>query len=103
VSPLALADYADALPQDAALWRSINPDHLWDLHAMLLAALVDEVRALRWEESRLAGVKGIRPPDPIVRPGVEPPKDVTTFGGPTSALPLDEMAIWLGQDMTATT
>lgn len=101
--PSVVLDLIDNLSPQAALWRAINPDSVWTLEAMLLAAVVDELRAYRWEFSRVNFKGRQRPPDPIPRPGVTPPVDKQTFGGRESALPLDEMAAWLGERWTGPT
>lgn len=94
--PLVLLDYIESLSPQAALWRAIEPDVVWDLQAMLTALLIDEIRVLRWEFERVNFKGKTRPPEPLPRPGVAKPEDKTVFGGGASALPMDEMAAWLG-------
>jgi hypothetical protein len=49
-----------------------NPDvAYWDHHAMLQAAMIDSLNWLVWAKTEKAA-KGGDPPDPLVRPGVEP-------------------------------
>lgn len=95
---LEVADLAHHLPPDAAVWRALNPDHPWGLAEQLLATLVDETRVGWWlYESAHVKKKDIRkPPRQIPRPGVAEPEDERQIGGRESALPLDEMAAWLG-------
>lgn len=77
-------------PRDSALFRAMNPeDHEWSLPTLLLAEAVDDLRIGNWQ--RGSG-KRADYPKPIPRPGVEP--DSTTYG--KGALPMDEMADWLG-------
>jgi hypothetical protein len=94
---LDIADCAANLPVDSAVYRTLNPDWEWGLREQLLALLVDEERQSQALAMRLAGVKGVRDPKPIPRPGVTPEKDDTVLGGGASVLPIDEMAAWLGQ------
>lgn len=95
---LDLGDLVAWLPRDSALIRSAMPDEWeWDVKAQLAALLVDSVRHAEWSATLgNPNLKGTdkRPPKPIPRPGVEP--DDKTFGGRDSALPMDEMAEWLG-------
>lgn len=63
-------------------------DHPWGLTEQLLAAAVDALHAANWQ--RGAGKNRDRP-KPIRRPGIEPDKK---YG--SQAIPIDEMADWLG-------
>lgn len=77
-------------PQDSALYRAMNPDeHAWDLPTLLLAEAVDALHVANWQRG-----SGKRKdyPKPIPRPGIEP--DAVTYG--KGAIPLDDMADWLG-------
>lgn len=76
-------------PPGSALGRSLNPDHVWDLKALLLAEIADALNVANWQRS---GQPRRDYPKPIPRPGVEP--TTTTYG--KGALPYDEMAEWLG-------
>lgn len=97
VRPTALLDLIEHLPQDAAVWRAIDPDTAWDLPAMLLALLVDEVRVLRWEFER-ANFKGRPPqPEPIPRPGVTPKAEVETVGKGDGFDTVAEFEAWYAQ------
>jgi len=98
--PTVLLELVDNLSPQASLWRALDPDVVWDLPGTLLALLVDEIRVLRWEFERVNFKGKNRPPDPLPRPGVKPPEDKATFGGGASALPIDEMAEWLGWTRT---
>lgn len=97
---LEVADLAHHLPQDAAVWRALDPDRVWGLTEQLLATVVDEVRIMQWMYELAHHRKGPRPKPPqrIPRPGITQPEDedTTTYGGRASALPTDEMAEWLG-------
>lgn len=88
------------LPTDSATFRAINPDWEWDVHAQLLALVVDEIRVGTYTARALGGDRSARLPDPLPRPGVGTSDDVTTWGR-DSALPLDEMADWLGPQFVA--
>lgn len=84
------------LPVEAALHRAINPDWQWSGELHLLASIVDELRFMRFENRRMhGGSKERRGPDPIPRPGVTPPEDQNVYGR-GSAMPMDDMAEWLG-------
>lgn len=77
-------------PRDSALFRAMNPDdHEWDLPSLLLAEIADGVNVGNWQRG---GGKRRDYPKPIPRPGVEP--DSKTYG--KGAIPIDEMAEWLG-------
>lgn len=76
--------------------QAIDPDAAWGLPEMLLAQLIDELRALRWEFERVNFKSRARPPEPFPRPGVSPPQDTTTYGGGAAVLPIEEMTEWLG-------
>lgn len=91
-----LADMVAHLPPEAAVWRALDPDWRWDIHAQLTAQVIDEVRALTWLLERLKTKSKRKAPEPFPRPGVTPPEDVSVYGGRSSALPMDEMAAWLG-------
>lgn len=94
---LEVAAIARWLPTESAVWRAANPpepDDAWTLQAQLLAGANDRLAELVYVTQRAAGFKPKRP-KPIPRPGVRPDQDVTTFGG-EGALPLPEMAEWLG-------
>lgn len=66
----ALRDLIDHLSPAAAFWRSLSPDAVWDLPAMLLAEMVDELHRLRWRFEQ-AYFKGSHPrPKPVPRPGI---------------------------------
>jgi len=83
------------LPSDCALARELNGDDIeWDLTNQLLAAQVDVLAIANWQR---AGGKRKDKPKPVERPGMRP--DRTTYGGSKDdALPLDQMADWLGWD-----
>lgn len=76
-------------PQTSALYRAVDPDWRWGLREQLLAAAVDALNGANWQRGQ--GREQDRP-KPIPRPGVEP--DAKQFG--RGALPVDEMADWLG-------
>lgn len=77
-------------PRSSALFRALYPEeHEWNLTSLLLAEVVDAVRVANWQ--RGSG-KRADYPKPIPRPGVTP--ESTTYG--KGAVPIDEMAEWLG-------
>lgn len=78
-------------PRDSALYRALNPDHEWTLTDLLLAEVADAVRVANWQRG---SAKRHEYPKPIPRPGVEPQS--ATYG--KGAIPIDEMAEWLGWD-----
>lgn len=97
-----LADLVAWLPKDSALARAVHPDEWeWGLDQHLLAMLVDAINHFEWSSSlgnpHLKGVDK-KPPKPLPRPGVE--SDDKILGG-KGALPMDEMAEWLGGKFAA--
>lgn len=75
----------------SALYRAQQGDDSpWGLTEMLLAETVDALNVANWIQG--SGKKS-EYPNPIPRPGVGPEK----IGG-KGALPVDEMAEWLGWD-----
>lgn len=88
---------ATYLPAESAVARHLDPDWMWDHYSQLLALLIDETRGVQWSVEQGSGrFKKRKQPDRLPRPGVTPPEDKTTHGGKESALPMDEMAEWLG-------
>ena len=68
----------------------MNPDDWqWTLDNLLLAEIADGVNVSNWQ--RGSGKKR-EYPKPIPRPGVTSPE--TTYG--KGAIPIDDMADWLG-------
>lgn len=90
-----VAAMAAHLPPESATMRALSPPQSWGIPEYLLAAAVDALHAANWQRG---GGKGKRP-KPIPRPGLEPEADTQTLGGKGSALPLDEMAAWLGWEI----
>lgn len=83
-------------PRTSAVYRSVaGPDWEWDLANQLRAASVDALNGANWQ--RGSGKDRDRP-KPIPRPGVEP--DAKSWG--KGALPVDEMADWLGWERQMT-
>lgn len=79
------------LPRTSAFYRVTHPDdHEWTLDALLLAEVADALKVANWQRGE---GKRHEFPKPIPRPGVEP--DTTTYG--KGAIPIDEMAAWLGE------
>ena len=86
-------------PTSSALYRSVNPEaYGWGLAEQLQAAGVDALRWLVWAKTK-DGAAGRNRPQPIPRPGVTPPREVTRHGG-NAGLPIEQMADWLGWDRT---
>lgn len=76
-------------PRSSALGRALHPDEsVWGMQEQLLALIADYISVGNWQRSQ--GKKKDYP-KPIPRPGVEQDKK---FGA--DALPMDEMASWLG-------
>lgn len=101
-----VAAMAAHLPPDCAVRRALNPpspDDVWTLDAQLLALVADQLAVISYVQQRQAGGKPSKP-KPLPRPGVAPDRDRTTVGG-VGALPIDQMADWLGdqwrQQMTS--
>lgn len=79
--------------RDTALFRSVNPEtHEWGLLELLVAEGTDAARVANWQRGN--GKKSDYP-KPIPRPGVKQP-ETHTYG--KGAIPIDEMAEWLGWD-----
>lgn len=79
------------LGHGTAFHRYHNPEHQeWDIYAMLLADVVDTLRAANWQR---ANDRKSNYPKPIPRPGVEP--DTQKFGGkPVSIEEMNELLGW---------
>ena len=77
------------LGRDSELYKSMNPDDdtSWSVTDYLLAMVADNTSFRLYQA---AGGKG-KKPKPVPRPG-----DVKRYGG--DALPVTEMAEWLGDD-----
>lgn len=81
-------------PPGSALDRAQRPDDAgWGLSEQLLAMVVDNTNWLVWAKTDDAA-KNRNRPKPIPRPGVKP--DGVTIG--SGAIPIDEMAAFLGWD-----
>lgn len=83
------------LPRDSSLGRAFDPEnHHWGTAEQLLALIADEIRLGNWHRfGTQSQARKRNMPQPIERPGVES-KDKTRYG--KGALPVDEMAEWLG-------
>lgn len=92
--PLALLDLIENLSPQAALWRAIDPEVLWDLQAMLTALLIDEMRVLRWEFERVNFKGKAKPPEPLPRPGVAPVVQRDTIGAGEGFDTIEEFDAW---------
>lgn len=78
-------------PSDSALVQAMHPEEsAWDIHAHLLASVLDTLNFANWQRQ---GKKSAKKPKPIPRPGVTDPDSETLGRDP---LPVDEMAQWLG-------
>lgn len=76
ITVMEIADCAANLPVDSAVVRAVNPDYAWTVEAMLIAAAVDEMRDFHFHTLKHWGVKNLKRPDPIQRPGVKKNDDV---------------------------
>lgn len=93
--PTALADLAVNLSPSASVWREIEPDVIWGLPEALLALLVDEIRAYRYEFGKVNRFRGMgRPPEPIERPGVKPQTEVDTIGKGEGFDTIEDFEAW---------
>lgn len=62
-------------PNTSAVHRARNPDDwMWGLPELLAASMLDELRWLKWTKTKDAGKKSNPPPEPTIRPGVNPKK-----------------------------
>lgn len=85
-------DWRDVLLVNA----SLGPDPAWSGTDLLLAAAVDALNLLVWQNTE-DGSKGTNRPPRIPRPGVEEEEDdrVTTFGSsPVSIEEMNELLGW---------
>ncbi|MGC0365002.1 hypothetical protein ABH922_002986 [Rhodococcus sp. 27YEA15] len=71
-------------PPGGAISRTADPDHHWDLHAHLLAAISDGIQAGNWQRG---GDKKAKRPEQLPRPGVTPPESTK----PKTSLPASEL------------
>lgn len=79
-------------PHFSALYRALYPEESqWGLQEQLMAAIVDYQAILAWQNG---GGSKKDYPKPIPRPGIE--DDSEQYGN--DAIPMDEMAAWLGWD-----
>lgn len=77
----------------SALVRAADPDHLWDLHAHLLANIADSLNLLVWFKTR-DGQKGRNRPKPIPRPGIKVDPEMQVIGEATDIDELDALLGW---------
>lgn len=80
-------------PEGSAFFRAYYgaEESEWTLERQLFAAMTDALHVANWQ--RGSGKKRDYP-EPIPRPGVGPER--TKYGSKKSAVPMDEMAAWLG-------
>ncbi|MDO5091832.1 MAG: hypothetical protein Q4D79_00160 [Propionibacteriaceae bacterium] len=91
IPPPVLLDLIDGLSPQATYWRAVDPDRAtWGLTDHLLATLIDDLRVFMWE---FGGKRGKRP-DPIPRPGVESPEEVTVIGASKGFDSIEEFQAW---------
>lgn len=91
-----LAAIVRAAPPTSALYRAqYGEEAAWQLPEHLLAAMTDSLHWLVWAQSK-DGQKNRNKPRPVPRPGLEEETERTTYSGKESAVPLEEMADWLG-------
>lgn len=77
-------------PRSSALFRAMYPEEAeWGIQEQLIAVIADYQAILAWQNG---GGKKQDYPKPIPRPGIE---DADKKYG-NDALPIDEMAEWLG-------
>ena len=77
------------MPPDSATVRELGEG--WDMHAHLLAAVIDKLAEANWQRTT-DGSKGHHHPKPIPRPGVEDKKTQKVGNGSMS---LKEAKAWL--------
>lgn len=63
------ADLAANLPEQATIWRAINPQAAWDTSQYLLADMADSLRFLAWAKTSEAKHPGAKFTNQIPRPG----------------------------------
>lgn len=79
-------------PRESAIGSVLAPESRWGLQEQLLAAVLDVLMILAWQNTADAQ-EGLNRPEPLPRPGVAPPKDKQTFG--TGRMTPEEVEAWL--------
>jgi hypothetical protein len=79
-------------PRDSAVGSVLAPESRWGLQEQLLAAAVDALMILAWQNTKDAQ-DGRNMPEPVPRPGVEAPKNETKFG--SGRMTPEEVEAWL--------
>ena len=90
-------DLIDHLSPQASVWRVIDPDVVWTPDLMLLAALVDEIRVLRWEFEKVNFKGKSKRPEPIPRPGVQPSVERDVVGAGDGFETIADFDAWYAQ------
>lgn len=67
ITPRKALVLIEQLPAAANLWQQVESDAAWTSEAHLLAAAVDQLRILAWQQTK-DGQSGRRQPEPIPRP-----------------------------------
>lgn len=94
LGPLRIGDLAANLPDDAAVWRTLDERNRWPVSAYLIAAVVDQLNLIIWTKTK-DGEKGRNRPTPIPRPGVE--EKTKNRDSEVQAMDLDELKAFLAR------
>lgn len=86
------ADLAAYLPDDAVVWRALNPQAEWTTSQHLLANIADSTAFLAWTKTKDSQKKGSRWKGALPRPGFTQKK--TTTG---QAMQVDDLMKALAQ------
>lgn len=68
LGPVRIGDLAANLPDDAAIWRTMEEANRWPVSAHLLATVIDQLNLLLWSKTE-DGERGRNYPVPTPRPG----------------------------------
>ncbi|MDU2421303.1 MAG: DUF5361 domain-containing protein [Bifidobacterium scardovii] len=91
--PTLYATLAAKLPEQAMIWRELDPRLAWDTQTYLLATIADALDFLAWTKTKAASRPGARWRGQIHRPG-QPPRHEAT-GGDTVAMEDDQLMAYL--------
>ena len=91
------ANLAANLPQQAMIWRRLNPRLAWDDQTYLLADIRDSLAFLAWTKTKEASRKGARWRGQLPRPG-QPRREATV--GDVVAMEDEQLMAYLSAPRT---
>lgn len=86
-------------PEEADALPSSDGHGPWSTAELLLAAVVDALGVLAWQQSQIHGGSKNPPPEPLRRPGTTPRKSTTAIS-PAARAYLQRLRDTRGQDPT---